>query len=111
VSELEEDLGPVLEFPDEPTELQDTLRRALLDGGSWPEGADDELANWLWELWRPALEPEGLDRSQFDRAVVANRGEQWLWIIGDRRWNQFVEGQAGRILRRLPAGPDPATED
>jgi hypothetical protein len=49
------------------------------------------------------LEPAGCTREAFVDVVVANRRELWLWLLGDRRWEQYVTGLAGRVIRRLPA--------
>jgi hypothetical protein len=26
----------------------------------------------------------------------------WLWLLGDRRWEQYASGLAGRVIRRMP---------
>ena len=102
---LGDDLGPVLGFPPEPEDLRDGLRDALLAGGGWPDGSADDLdiAGWLWNRWQAALEPAGCTRDGFVAVVAATRREQWLWLLGDRRWEQYVTGLAGRVVRRLPA--------
>jgi hypothetical protein len=96
--------GPRLELPDEPLELRVGLRDALLDGQDWREGFSDDICIgvWLWGQWQPALEPAGLTRDEFFDAVTAYHRELWLWLIGDRIWEQFITGLAGRIVRRLP---------
>jgi len=105
---FEEETGPLLELPAEPTELRAAVRDALLDGRNWRDGLEDELCIgiWLWDRWRPALEPVGVGQEQFFDALVANRRELWLWLMGERQWSQFIDGQAGRILRRLPTVPE-----
>jgi hypothetical protein len=97
--------GPRLEFPEEPEELRDGLRDALLAGGDWRDGFADDicLGVWLWGRWRPALEPAGCSREEFVAIVESTRRELWLWLLGDRRWEQYVTGLAGRVVRRLPA--------
>jgi hypothetical protein len=105
--------GITLELPEEPVELRSALRDALLDGKQWRDGLDDDLCigRWLWERWGLSLEHEGLDRDGFFDALEANRRELWLWLVGERQWVQFLEGQAGRIVRRLPsAGGSSATD-
>jgi hypothetical protein len=114
VSEFDEETVFELTVPDEPeepVELRDALRDALLEGRDWRDGMEEGLCfgNWLWERWRPALEPAGLTWDQFADALVANRRELWLWLMGERQWTQFLEAQAGRIIRRLPAGSGPGT--
>ena len=102
---LGDDLGPVLGFPPEPEDLRDGLRDALLAGGDWRDGSADDLdiAGWLWTRWQAALEPAGCTRDDFVAVVVSTHREQWLWLLGDRRWEQYVSGLAGRVVRRLPA--------
>ena len=95
---------PVLEFPPEPEELRIGLRDALLAGGDWREGFSDEICIgvWLWSRWQPVLEPGGCGREEFVDIVIANRRELWLWLLGDRRWEQYITGLAGRVIRRMP---------
>jgi len=95
----------LLEFPSEPEELRIGLSDALLAGGDWREGFSDDICIgvWLWSRWQPVLEPAGCTREDFIDIVVAGRRELWLWLLGDRRWDQYVSGLAGRVVRRLPA--------
>ena len=98
-------LGSRLEFPEEPEELRVGLRDALLAGGDWRAGFSDDICIgvWLWSRWQPVLEPAGCTREDFVEIVVSTRRELWLWLLGDRRWEQYVTGLAGRVARRLPA--------
>ena len=102
---IEPNHGPSLEFPEEPEALRVGLRDALLAGGDWREGFSDDICIGvlLWSRWQPALEPAGCSREEFVDIVVADRRELWLWLLGDRRWEQYVSGLAGRVIRRLPA--------
>ena len=105
VDESGDAVTPLLEFPPEPEDLRVGLRDALLDGGDWNEGFSDDICIgvWLWSRWQPVLEPAGCTREAFVDVVVANRRELWLWLLGDRRLEQYVTGLAGRVIRRLPA--------
>ncbi len=96
--------GPRLELPDEPLELKAGLYEVLLAGHDWRDGFSDEICIgvWLWSWWQPVLEPAGLSREAFIDDVVAYRRELWLWLGGDRQWDQYLTGLAGRIVRRLP---------
>jgi hypothetical protein len=96
---------PSLDVPPEPDELRVALRDELLAGGDWREGFSDDICIgvWLWSHWQPVLEPAGCTREDFVEIVVANRRELWLWLLGDRRWEQYATGLAGRVVRRLPA--------
>jgi hypothetical protein len=95
-----------LEVPAEPVELRDGLRQALLDGGDWREGFRDDICIgvWLWSRWQPVLEPAGVPREHFIDIVVSTHRELWLWLLGDRRWEQYLSGLAGRVARRALAG-------
>jgi hypothetical protein len=97
--------GPRLEIPDEPVDIRDALREALLNGQDWRDGFSDDICFglWLWGHWCSSLEPDGLSREEFVDTVIAYRREMWLWLIGDRQWLPFITGLAGRISRRLPA--------
>jgi hypothetical protein len=96
--------GMRLEHPEEPIEMRDGLRTALLDGADWREGFSNDICIgvFLWERWRPALEPAGMGREAFIDVVIGCGRELWLWLMGERQWEQFVSGLAGRVTRRLP---------
>ena len=100
--------APKLELPEEPVDIKVGLRAALLEGRNWRDGFSDEICIglWLWNCWRPALEPGGMGREEFVDAIVADRRELWLWLMDERQWFPFITGLAGRIVRRLPV---PAT--
>jgi len=105
MSAVDHAAAPVhLEIPGEPIEIREGLRQALLEGADWREGFSSDICIGvlLWERWRPALEPAGMDREAFVEVVVGYGRELWLWLMGERRWEQFIEGLTGRIRRRLP---------
>ncbi|MFZ0667684.1 MAG: hypothetical protein WAM97_18200 [Acidimicrobiales bacterium] len=95
-----------LEMPIEPVELREWMRQTILAGGDPREDVEEgiSLGMVLWERWRSSLEPSGVDRESFFDMVESYGREIWLWIIGERRWEQCIEGLAGRISRRLPPG-------
>ena len=96
--------GLRLDRPQEPVEMRDALRDALLAGADWRVGFTDDVCVgvWLWERWRPALEPVGMSREAFVDVIVSYRRELWLWLMGERMWDPFLSGLAGRVARRLP---------
>jgi hypothetical protein len=102
---LEPAEGVHLERIDEPVEMRIGLRQALLDGADWREGFSNDICIGvlLWERWRPALEPAGMDREAFIDVVIGYGRELWLWLMGERQWAEFNDGLAGRVNRRLPA--------
>ena len=96
--------GINLEHLDEPGAMRDGLRQALLDGADWREGFSSDICIGvlLWERWRAALEPAGMEREVFVDVVVDYGRELWLWLMGERQWDEFLTGLAGRVSRRLP---------
>jgi len=104
VSVVEPAQGLRLERPEEPGEMRDALRDALLAGTDWRDGFTDDICIglWWWERWRPALEPAGMDREAFIDVIVSYGRELWLWLMGERTWEQCVSGLAGRVARRRP---------
>ena len=102
---MEPTAGVRLDRPDEPVDMRVGLRDALLAGATADHNFADELclALWLWERWRPTLEPIGMPREEFIDVIMGYRRELWLWLMEERRWEQFLDGLAGRVARRLPA--------
>jgi len=102
---LEPAEGVRLEHLDEPVDIRIGLRQALLEGADWHGGfsSDISIGIFLWERWRPALEPAGMDREAFIDVVIGYGREIWLWLMGERQWDELVTGLAGRVNRRLPA--------
>lgn len=102
-SMLEPAEGLILAYPDEPVDIKRGLRDSALRGSDWRTGFSDEvcIGVWLWEQWRPALEPRGMARETFIDVVVGHGRELWLWLMGERAWNQFLPSLAGRVARRL----------
>jgi hypothetical protein len=43
-----------------------------------------------------------MDREAFVDVVIAYGRELWLWLMGERQWDEFLAGLAGRVSRRLP---------
>jgi hypothetical protein len=95
---------PRLTLPEEPRALR-SMARTLLDqapetglslivGGEW-------IADPLWECWRDLLREHGMDRERFGQIVAGNGNELRLWVVGERPWQQYISGLAGRVARRL----------
>jgi hypothetical protein len=106
---LETGEGLRLEYPPEPVELRAHLRESALEPGAGTlrtgerTSYESSFSAWLWEIWRPALEPVGVDRESFVEIVCGYRRELWFWILGDRGWDQLLSGLAGRVSRRVPS--------
>ena len=96
--------GLRLEQPDEPSTCASDCATPSW-GADWRDGFTDDICVgvWLWERWRPALEPAGMDREPFVDVIIGYRRELWLWLAGERLWEQFIVGLAGRVARRLPS--------
>jgi hypothetical protein len=93
-----------LTLPEEPRALR-SMARTLLDqapetglslivGGGW-------ITDPLWECWRDLLQEHGMDRERFGQIVADNGNELRLWVVGERPWQQYISGLAGRVTRRL----------
>jgi hypothetical protein len=92
-------------IPEEPRALGERWLDEARSGRSLDEvlGGADGVSAWLWSRWR-ALATTGLDRPSFDAVVVGYRRELWLWLAGERTWEQCCSGLIGRLDRRLPPG-------
>ena len=99
---LETKEGLRFEAPPEPVDLRLHLRDTALDPEEGePPRYQSCFGTWLWERWRATLEPAGTERETFMDIVAGYRREVWLWILGDRTWEQMLSGLAGRVSRRL----------
>jgi hypothetical protein len=92
---------PQLHFPDEPLERKEAWWEAICDGRPFDDVLT-EVGEWLWSRWR-IVERAGIDREAFDAMVAGYRRELWLWLAGERTWEQCCSGLVGRIGRRYPA--------
>ncbi len=91
-------------LPEEPASLRDAQRgNALLEPVSL-DGALTEtsgkFAGWLWASWEPQLQSAGIAQDDLPLLLGGYRREIWLWLMGDRRWQQMAAGLAGRASRR-----------
>lgn len=97
-------IGPPLRLhlPDEPVGRRQAWRSAVLDGGDLREvvGGPDGVARWLWSRWS-VLGTVGMEADALSAVATAYRREIWLWLVGDRAWDQCCAGLIGRIGRRL----------
>jgi hypothetical protein len=91
-----------LHLPDAPEARREAWRTRVLDGTDLAEVVcgDDGVAAWLWTRWQ-VLAGAGMDRGTFVALVGQYRREIWLWLYGDRTWEQCCSGLIGRIERRL----------
>jgi hypothetical protein len=95
---------PALTLPEEPRALR-SMVRTLLDQA--PETGlplvvrGEWLADPLWECWGDLLQEHGMDRERFGHVVAGYGNELRLWVVGERPWQQYISGLAGRVERRL----------
>jgi hypothetical protein len=97
-------VAPTLTLPEEPRALK-SLARTLLDQApesGLPLVATGEwIADPLWESWGDALRERGMGREQFGQIVADYGNELRLWVVGERPWEHYIGGLAGRVERRL----------
>jgi hypothetical protein len=96
---------PAPPLPEEPARLRSETRTlaeqhpdeaiARITDGEW-------IAGRLWKAWGPELRERGLRRRDFLGIVRGYRRELWLWVMGERTWEQCADGLRGRALRRAP---------
>jgi len=97
-----------LPVPDEPTAAKAETRALLEDS---PEEGGRVIADaafvsdLLWKQWGTDLQAAGMDYGRFLEISRSYAGELRLWVVGERPWDHCAAGLAGRLLRRLPAGP------
>ena len=90
--------------PNEPAPVLARLRRlAREDPAEARAVAPERLAAALGEAWHRSLGLVGASPADL-RAVFegANR-EIWLWVMGNRTWEQLVQHLAGRAERHVPS--------
>jgi hypothetical protein len=92
---------PQLHLPDEPIHRKQDWWSAICDGRTLDDVLP-EAEEWFWSRWR-IVEGAGIDRAAFGTVVAGYRRELWLWLAGERTWEQCCSGLVGRISRRYPA--------
>ena len=96
--------APTLTLLEEPRALK-SMARTLLDQA--PETglplvvAGEWIADPLWGSWGVVLEECGMDQEQFHQIVAGYGNELRLWVVGERPWQHYISGLAGRVERRL----------
>jgi len=86
-------------------ELRDRVRAAAETD---PAGARKEMAEgrWLaeelWSSWRHELDLLGADRAAVAAAAAGLAREVWLWVMGERKWQEVAALLYGRVARHLP---------
>ena len=99
--------GVHLEHLDEPVEMRD--RRCATPSskertGARASAATSASASCCGSGGEPALEPAGMDREAFVDVVIGYGRELWLWLMGERQWDEFRRrpGRAGQPASARP---------
>lgn len=58
------------------------------------------VAEHLWVQWATPL--AAVDATWLVDVARGYRRELWLWLVGERTWEQALDGLIGRVIRRLP---------
>jgi hypothetical protein len=96
---------------DEPLELLAELRATALEQPAAARAsAPALLALHAAEVWGEQLEALGVPSSLVTSAFATCRREIWLWVDGDRRWQQLAGHLAQRVLRRSQRSGLPDSE-
>lgn len=66
-----------------------------------PEDLVTAITAEAWAAWELVLASAGADRSWLAAVVDGYRRELWLWLVGERTWEQSSAGLSGRVTRRL----------
>jgi len=69
--------------------------------GTSPPDLVEAVAARAWAAWETPLAASGHDKGWLAAVAAGYRRELWLWLVGERTWEQASEGLAGRVGRRL----------
>jgi len=86
----------------EPVELRAAWWAAERTGEAHPDLVGT-LVEVLRAAWAVPLSEAGVGGRWLEAVVEGYRRELWLWVAGERTWEQASTGLAGRASRRLPA--------
>ena len=88
----------------EPVALRDAWWAAERAGVTPPDLVE-AATGAVWKAWAGSLAGtagSGVDPGWLAQVVAGYRRELWLWLVGERTWEQCLSGLAGRVDRRLP---------
>jgi hypothetical protein len=92
-----------LDILEEPLDLKRDLRQFVGDNPDLgPQEVAARLARYLWGIWESQLLPHGVTQEDFRSVCKGAEREAWLWVFGDRVWEQLASAIAGRVVRRIP---------
>ena len=55
----------------------------------------------LWSVWQPSLSQAGIPADRFNSVLDGASREIWLWVMGERGFDEVVDSLIGRVRRRL----------
>lgn len=84
----------------EPLDLRDGWWAAER-AGTPPPDLVGAVTAVVWAAWCGRL--AGVDEAWLAAVTAGHRRELWLWLVGERTWEQALTSLAGRVGRRLPA--------
>ena len=92
-----------LHLPDEPEALADEWLEDVANGRDLESVllGESGLSAWLWRRWK-TVSTQGFTEEDLAEVVRGSQREVWLWMAGERTWEQACAGLLGRIERRLP---------
>jgi hypothetical protein len=86
---------------EEPLEMLAELRRlAAGEPAAARAAAPRRLAAYAGEAWASELAALGVPDAVVTNSFETFRREIWLWIEGDRRWDQLAGHLGARVMRR-----------
>jgi hypothetical protein len=92
---------PAFDLPEEPLEVKVLLRAGVgEDPVAGRAAAVAKVAELLFDAWRETLAGLAVDEERFASVVTGASNEVWLWVMGDRPYDQLVASLAGRTIRR-----------
>ncbi|HKH87704.1 MAG TPA: hypothetical protein VKA05_02730 [Acidimicrobiales bacterium] len=87
----------------EPVDLLAELRELAPERPATARAVAPELlAEYATALWSDDLDSAGIPEAVVVHAFATCRREIWLWIEGDRRWDQLAGYLSARVIRRAP---------
>jgi hypothetical protein len=90
-----------LKILEEPVGLLTELRAvALREPAAARSAAPIELSAYARSVWADQLEGLGVAPAVVTHVFATFRREIWLWLEGDRRWDQLAGHLAARVARR-----------
>ena len=96
-----ETTSAALKTVEEPVDVLSELRAILAtEPAAARSAAPGLLAGYAVDVWSDQLAALGVPPAVVTHAFETFRREIWLWLEGDRRWDQLAGHLGARVLRR-----------